>query len=122
LHYALHYHSGSQRPNTRNDTQGDRDSFRADKFIELARKYTDFTGLTAPILHAFVEKVIVHEADKSSGKREQQVDIYLNFIGQFAVQGEAEPDADAEEKRSMWREYKRNQRARNEPAEKEKIA
>ena len=48
---------------------------RVDKFLELAKKYTDFTELTAPILYEFVEKVLVHEADKSSGKREQQVDI-----------------------------------------------
>lgn len=89
----------------------DSDSLRADKFLELAKKYTDFTELTAPILNAFIEKVIVHEADKSSGKREQQVDIYLNFIGQFNAPIEAEPDMEAEEKRAMWREYKRKQRA-----------
>jgi len=33
------------------------------------------------MLHEFVEKVVVHEADKSSGRRVQQVDIYLNYIG-----------------------------------------
>lgn len=90
--------------------QFDSASLRADKFLELARRYTDFTELTAPILHEFVEKIIVHEADRSSGKREQQVDIYLNFIGQFSAPIEVEPDAEAEEKRAMWREYKRNQR------------
>ena len=68
--------------------------------------------MTAPILHEFIEKVIVHEADKSSGKREQQVDIYLNFIGQFVAPGEAEPDSDADVKRAEWREYKRKQRAK----------
>jgi len=102
--------------------QFDRDSFRADKFLELTRSYTDFTELTSTLLHAFVEKVVVHEADKSSGKREQQVDIYLNFIGQAAVLGEDEPYEGTEEKRAMWRDYKRNQRARNKPAEEEKIA
>ena len=55
---------------------------------------------------------IVHEGDKSSGRREQQVDIHLNFIGQFAVPEEAEPDGDADEKRAMWRKYKRKQRER----------
>lgn len=78
--------------------------------MELAREYTDFTTLTAPILHAFVQKVVVHEADKSSGKREQQVDIHLNFIGQFDPPTEATPDIESEEKRAMWREYKRKQR------------
>ena len=93
--------------------QFDSDSLRADKFLELARRYTDFSELTAPLLHEFVEKIIVHEADRSSGKREQRVDIHLNFIGQFTAPIEAEPDADAEEKRAMWREYKRNQRKKN---------
>jgi len=92
--------------------QFDTDSLRADKFLELARRYTDFTELTAPMLHEFVEKVIVHEADRSSGKREQMVDIYLNFIGQFTAPIEAESDTEAEEKRAMWREYKRNERAK----------
>ena len=45
--------------------------------MELTRRYTDFTELTPAMLHEFIEKVIVHEADKSSGVREQQVDIYL---------------------------------------------
>ena len=69
--------------------QFDSDSLRADKFLELSKRYTDFSELTAPTLHAFVEKVVVHEADRSSGKREQQVDIHLNFIGQFDVPDEA---------------------------------
>ncbi len=31
----------------------------------------------------FIEKVVVHEADKSTGDRRQKVDIYFNFIGCF---------------------------------------
>lgn len=30
----------------------------------------------------FVERIIVHEPDKSSGHRIQQVEIYYNFVGQ----------------------------------------
>ena len=68
-------------------------------------------------IHEFVDKVIVHEADKSSGKREQRVDIHLNFIGQFIPPVEVNSEADqteveAEEKRAMWREYKRTQRTK----------
>ncbi len=63
----------------------DADSVRADKFIELVKKYTDFTELTTPMIHEFVEKVIVHEADRTESGRVQQVDIYLNFIGKFDV-------------------------------------
>jgi hypothetical protein len=108
--------------------QFDRDSFRADKFLELARRYADITELTSPLLREFVEKVVIHEADKSSGRREQKVEIYLNHIGQFAVPGKARADRDDadEEKRAKWRERKRDQRAkekqRPEPAQKEKTA
>lgn len=61
------------------------DSVRADKFIELVKRHTEFTELSASLLNEFVEKVIVHEAVKINGKREQTVDIYLNFIGKFDV-------------------------------------
>jgi len=98
--------------------QYDNDGLRADKFLELAKRWHDFNELTAPMLHEFVDKILVHEADKSSGKRIQQVEIHLNYIGQFAIPCGAEADADidaeneADEKRAMWREYKRNQRAK----------
>jgi len=96
-------------------TQFDSDSVRADKFIELVKRYTDFSELTAAMLHEFVEKVVVHEADKSSGRREQRVDIYLNYIGQFDVPDELcienTSDDKTEAQRAKWREYKRSERA-----------
>jgi len=92
---------------------------RGDKFMELTRRYTDFTELTPAMLHEFIEKVIVHEADKSSGIREQQVDIHLNYIGQFGVpewfeveEETAAPLTPEEEKRAKWREYAQKGRAK----------
>jgi hypothetical protein len=94
----------------------DSDSLRADRFLELARRYAEFDELTPQMLHEFVEKVIVHEADKSSGKRTQKVDIFLNFIGQFEAPGEAgQDDTEADEKRAVWREYKRKEREKKKP-------
>lgn len=61
------------------------DTVRADKFIELVKRYTDFSELTTPMLNEFVEKILVHEADYSSGERVQEVEIYLNFIGKFKL-------------------------------------
>lgn len=99
--------------------QAELNSFEADNantgcFLELVKRYTDFTELTVPMLHEFVEKVVVHEADRSGGKREQQVDIYLNFIGCFAVPNEdggaSEQLAADEEKRAAWRTCKRKAR------------
>jgi len=61
------------------------DSVRADKFMELINRYTEFTEFNAVLLNEFIEKVIVHEAQKINGKRTMQVDIHLNFIGMFEV-------------------------------------
>lgn len=80
------------------------DSARAENFLALARKYTDITELTTPMLNEFVEKIIVHEAVKTErGFRRQKVEIYFNFIGGFVVPGTEKTDAelDAEEERIL---------------------
>ena len=59
------------------------DGMRAQRFVSLVRRYTSFDELTTPMLNEFIEKVVVHEADKSTGDRRQKVDIYFNFIGCF---------------------------------------
>ncbi len=59
------------------------DGMRAQRFVSLVRRYTSFDELIAPMLNEFIEKVVVHEADKSTGDRRQKVDIYFNFIGCF---------------------------------------
>ena len=41
----------------------------------------DFTELTTPMIHEFVDKIVVHEADKSTGDKIQQIDIYLKYVG-----------------------------------------
>ncbi len=59
---------------------------RADKFLELVKKYTDFTQLTTSMLNEFIEKVIVHERVKEYRyKTTQRVDIYFNFIGMVEI-------------------------------------
>jgi hypothetical protein len=74
------------------------------------------------MLNEFVEKIIVHEADKSSGRRVQKADIHFNFIGQFTPpfeEKELTPEEFAEyekreqrlakcrEKQRMYRERKK---------------
>ena len=61
------------------------DTARAEQFLELAKKYTDFSELTTPMINEFIEKIIVHAPEKVDGDRVQQVDIYLSFIGQFEL-------------------------------------
>ena len=79
------------------------DSVRAEKFIEIVKKYTDFSELTTPMLNEFVEKIVVHAPDTSSGKRVQKVDVYLNFLGKYDAQAEVrvltEEEREKEEKR-----------------------
>jgi len=60
------------------------ESVKVEKFIEIVKKYTDFSELTTPMLNEFIEKVVVYEADKSTGDRRQKVDVYFNFIGKFS--------------------------------------
>ena len=57
------------------------DSARAEQFLALAKKYTDFSELTTPMINEFVDKIIVHAPEKVDGDRVQEVEIYLNFIG-----------------------------------------
>ena len=56
----------------------------AEKWIELIRRYTNITELTADLLNALIEKVVVHEATKNAdGNRVQEVEIYYRFIGKI---------------------------------------
>jgi len=99
----------------------DDSSARAASFLELTRRYRDFSKLTAPMLHEFVQKIVVHErAEKHMRHTTQKVEIFLNFIGKFEAPGD-EPEAadpatiaerEAKEKlRLYYREYHRKRRA-----------
>ena len=59
------------------------DTDRAEQFLELAKKYTDFSELTTPMINEFIDKIIVHAPEKVDGDRVQEVEIYLKFIGRF---------------------------------------
>ena len=52
-------------------------------FLKIVKRYTEPTELTPDILHEFVDKIVVHEADKSSGHRVQRIDVHYNFIGEI---------------------------------------
>ena len=61
------------------------DTDRADQFLALAKKYTDFTELTTPMIFEFVDKILVHAPEKIDGERTMEIDIYLKFIGKFDI-------------------------------------
>lgn len=52
-------------------------------FLKLVRSYTEPERLSLEILRMFVEKIVIHDADWSSGHRVQQIDIHYNFVGQI---------------------------------------
>lgn len=70
------------------------DTVRAEQFLALAKKYTDFSELTTPMINEFIDKILVHAPYYIDGERMQDVDIYLNFIGQFEI---SEPELSEEE-------------------------
>lgn len=53
------------------------------RFLAIVKKYTDLTELTPEILREFIDKIIVHAPDKSSGRRLQEIEIIYNHIGEF---------------------------------------
>ena len=62
--------------------------------MELAKKYTDFSELTTPMINEFIEKIIVHAPEKLDGDRVQEIEIYLKFIGHLELPA---PELTAEE-------------------------
>ena len=52
-------------------------------FLKFVKKYTQPTELTPALLREFVEKIVVHAPDKSSGHRVQRIDVHYNFIGEI---------------------------------------
>lgn len=99
------------------------DTAKVDQFLELARKYTDFSVLTTPMIYEFVDKIMIHAPDRSSGERTQEVDIYLKFIGKFDVPlPEPTPEELAEmekvhQRRAYYREKARRAREKKKQQE-----
>ena len=49
------------------------------RFMQIIRRHEHISELTPKLMHEFIEKIIVHEADKSNGYREQEVEICFRF-------------------------------------------
>ena len=60
------------------------------KFLRLVRKYDDIQTLDAEILRTLVKRIVVHQVDKTSGHRRQQIDIEFTFIGDVPTPSENE--------------------------------
>ena len=84
------------------------DTDRAEQFLELAKKYTDFSELTTPMINEFIDKIIVHAPEKIDGDRVQEVEIYLKFIGRFDL-----PAPELTEEEIKRQEFLKKERARS---------
>lgn len=55
------------------------------RFFNIIKKSLASEGLISDILNTFIEKIIVHEADKSTDKRVHKIEIVYNFIGNIEI-------------------------------------
>ena len=84
------------------------DTVRVEQFMELARKYTDFSELTTMMINEFIDKIIVHAPEKVDGDRVQEVEIYLKFIGRFDL-----PEPELTEEEIKRQAFLKKERARS---------
>jgi hypothetical protein len=75
----------------------DEDTLKADRFIELVRRHTEFDELTPQMLNEFVNRIEVYEAEKVDGQRTQRVDVHLSYIGRFELPAEEKAPPTPEE-------------------------
>jgi len=102
-------------------TQYDEDTDRTEEFLALVHKYTDITELTPVIINEFVDKILVHKAEKIDGERVMEIEIYLNFIGKVELPAQelTEEELDEIKEKQRLRErnamYQRRRRAKFMP-------
>ena len=53
------------------------------QFVALAKRFLSFPALTGEIVSTFLDRILVHETDKSTGEPVQEVEIWFRFIGRF---------------------------------------
>jgi hypothetical protein len=87
----------------------DEESGNVERFIKMVRRYTEIPELTGTILNEYIEKIVVFEADKSSGRREQAVGFYFSFIGKICIPGHDDVEEEAfdpkEHRKAQFRAY-----------------
>ena len=56
------------------------ESDNVSRFMRTIHKYEDINELTPDLVRNFIDKVVVHQAEKSDGKRKQVVEIFYNGV------------------------------------------
>ena len=89
-------------------TQYDEDTDRTEEFLALVHKYTDITELTPVIINEFVDKILVHKAEKIDGERVMEIEIYFNFIGKVELPAQELTEEELAEIKEKQRLRERN--------------
>ena len=89
-------------------TQYDEDTDQTEEFLALVHKYTDITELTPVIINEFVDKILVHKAEKIDGERVMEIEIYLNFIGKVELPAQELTEEELAEIKEKQRLRERN--------------
>lgn len=63
------------------------------RFMRIIHKYIDIAELTAEIIREFIDKIIIHQAEKVDGKRKQTVEIIYNCVGAIMLSANIEKAA-----------------------------
>ena len=105
------------------------DATRADQFMALAKKYTDFSELTTPMINEFIEKILIHAPEKIDGERTMEIEIFLKFIGKFYVpmpeptpEEIAAAEADRKRRAANREKYARKKARREQRKQEEQLA
>lgn len=98
------------------------DTVNLERFMGLAQRYTDFSELTTPMINEFIEKVVVHAPDRSTGERIQEVEIYLNFIGKFDAPMKKFTEEEIAEQEKLRKKREANRKSSWKYAEKKRQA
>ncbi len=86
----------------------EKESYNLAQFMKLVEKYVDVPELTPQIANEFIHRIYVHEADKSSGKRVQKIQIYFNFLDEIFIPPEWDTPEIENENLSVKKTYVQN--------------
>ena len=83
-----------------------------ERFLKLVKKDENITELTPAMINEFIDKILVYEPQGKGAYRTTEVEIYLNYVGQFQVPVEA--GLNQQRKKGLLLKKRRNDFAENE--------
>ena len=74
--------------------------------LRTLREMTDIKELTPTLVNSLIERIEVHNSDKSSGHSHMKADIYFTAVGMIDIPAEKEILATMEEMRNNPQDFK----------------